>query len=195
MINLQTLKKFFITIFILWLLGYPIFVVMFQLREPDHPTKRTAAIVVLTGGDNRVQTGLKLFSERLSEKLYISGVHGSVREEDITAQWTSNRPLPTCCIILDYRAKTTQQNAEETKKWAAQNNIDSIRLVTGKYHMPRAALEFKEAMPNVNFFLHPVEENEYNMANWKYWKISFIEYNKVLYRKIQVMINHLKNSQ
>src|SRR5262245_38943300 len=60
----------------------------------------TDAIVVLTGGSQRVQAGLQLLTAGKAKKLFVSGVyHGT----DVTALLHAQRQSPDavqCCIVL-----------------------------------------------------------------------------------------------
>jgi len=52
-----------------------------------------------------------------------------------------------CCIDLGFTAADTVGNARETAEWARSLGYRSLILVTADYHMPRAMLELKAAMP------------------------------------------------
>ena len=62
----------------LWIYGFLLFVDdIVSLREPDILTDHESAeaIVVLTGGSERVATGIELLKSGHGKKLFISGVH------------------------------------------------------------------------------------------------------------------------
>ncbi len=159
----------------LWLGGYASFIVHLKYQPIAKPHTKTDAIVVLTGGHSRIKTGLSLFSNGLSTNLFITGVHKDVKKSDITN-------INDCCITLGHKARTTIENALETKEWIKQENVKSIRLVTSAYHMKRAFMEFNNTIPNIEIIPHPVKENENQFFNKKFWKITFSEYNKTLFR-------------
>lgn len=121
--------------------------------DPDTPTD---AIVVLTGGSQRVQTGLQLLTAGKAKKLFVSGVyHGT----DVAALLHVQRQSPDalqCCIALGHAADNTYGNALETAAWMRQEGYGSLRLVTANYHMRRALLEFTRAMPEARIIPHPV---------------------------------------
>jgi uncharacterized SAM-binding protein YcdF (DUF218 family) len=116
----------------------------------------TDAIVVLTGGSQRVQAGLQLLAAGKAKKLFVSGVyHGT----DVAALLHEQRQSPdaiACCIVLGHTADNTYGNALETEAWVRQEGYKSLRLVTANYHMRRALLEFTRAMPEVRIVPHPV---------------------------------------
>ena len=122
----------------------------------DDASTTTDAIVVLTGGSQRVQTGLQLLTAGKAKKLFVSGVyHGT----DVAALLHVQRQSPDavqCCIVLGHTADNTYGNAQETAAWMRQEGYRSLRLVTANYHMRRALLEFSRAMPEARIIPHPV---------------------------------------
>jgi uncharacterized SAM-binding protein YcdF (DUF218 family) len=122
----------------------------------DDSGTTTDAIVVLTGGSQRVQTGLQLLTAGKAKKLFVSGVyHGT----DVAALLHVQRQSPDavqCCIALGHTADNTYGNAQETATWMRQEGYRSLRLVTANYHMRRALLEFSRAMPEARIIPHPV---------------------------------------
>ncbi|MBK6895111.1 MAG: YdcF family protein [Alphaproteobacteria bacterium] len=169
-------------IFSLWLGGFVLFSFYALTVNPAYENEKTDAIVVVTGGNHRIQTGLDLLAQERAPKLFISGVHEKVTATDILQNWKGNQPKPTCCVFLGHKALTTYGNADETQEWITANKVKSIRLVTSGYHMGRALLEFKRVMPDLKIIPHPVEETDYGVLNWKFWELAFSEYHKILFR-------------
>ena len=126
----------------------------------------TDAIVVLTGGSLRVQSGLSLLAAGKAKKLFISGVyHGT----DVAALLRISHQSPehvACCIVLGHEADNTLGNALETAQWMHQEGFRSLRLVTASYHMPRSMLEFSRAMPEVRIVAHPVFPERDHADRW-----------------------------
>ncbi len=166
----------------LWLGGFVLFSFYALTVNPAYENEKTDAIVVVTGGNHRIQTGLDLLAQERAPKLFISGVHEKVTAADILQNWKGNQPKPTCCVFLGHKALTTYGNADETQEWITANKVKSIRLVTSGYHMGRALLEFKRVMPDLKIIPHPVEETDYGVLNWKFWELAFSEYHKILFR-------------
>lgn len=178
----------FITLALLaWGYGYARFIVDIETMKPEEIGEKTDAIVVLTGGNYRINTALELFAQGLAPKLLITGVHKSVKEYEILASWKGKEPLPECCISLGRSATTTMENAQESKTWIEENKVKSIRIVTSGYHMPRALIEFHHLMPETEIIAHPVEEQDYAFDDWRFWYISFSEYNKTLLRRASLV--------
>jgi uncharacterized SAM-binding protein YcdF (DUF218 family) len=116
----------------------------------------TDAIIVLTGGSQRVENGLELLAEGKAKKLFVSGVY---RRTDVKALLRASSQQPrslTCCIELGHTADNTHGNAVETAAWMRAEHFHSLRLVTASYHMPRSLLEFSRAMPDIRIVPNPV---------------------------------------
>jgi uncharacterized SAM-binding protein YcdF (DUF218 family) len=78
--------------------------------------------------------------------------------------------LYDCCVDLGFSAADTRGNARETAAWARQHDFRSIIVVTADYHMPRAVLEIKGALPGVTFEPYPVATDELDARRW--WRTS-----------------------
>jgi len=166
-----------------WLTGFVWFTEHLPERV-DAPERVTDAIVVLTGGSQRVGTGLDLLAAGLAERLLISGVH---RDVDLNAVLRANgrdHDAAACCVDLGHSARTTRGNAAEAADWAARHGVRSLRLVTAAYHIPRSLLVFRHRLPAVRIVSHPVFPAGADPAGW--WRrpatarLLMTEYNKYL---------------
>ena len=68
-----------------WCLGFVYFAHYINSYEIDKTTK-TDAIIVLTGGRNRILEGIQLLNENLADKLFISGVPENITISQIEKQ-------------------------------------------------------------------------------------------------------------
>jgi uncharacterized SAM-binding protein YcdF (DUF218 family) len=127
-----------------------------SLPAVDHSVAPTDAIVVLTGGSERVREGLELLRQGKGNKLFVSGVNPEVGLRELLRVSGKAPASANCCIVLGHRAATTLGNAEETALWMRKEGYKSLRLVTAWYHMPRSLLDFKRAMPGITIIPHPV---------------------------------------
>lgn len=177
----------FLCLAFLWLAGFAIF--SFGALNADKGTEALTAdaIIVLTGGADRVEEGLSLFAAGKANHLFISGVHPDVKKHEIEALWTGEAQLPRCCITIGRKATTTIENAAESTKWVRENGIQSIFLVTSNYHMARAKLELRDSMPGLEIYPYPVAQSNLTRQEKRLWALFFSEYHKFLLRRLQLI--------
>lgn len=165
---------------VLWGLGLISFIITILAMTPTNLSQRTDGIVVLTGGAERVRTGLTLLQNRQGRELLISGVYrGTELDELIEQAHMDDQDIP-CCITLGFEAVDTAGNARETAQWAHDHQIKRLRLVTANYHMPRAWLEMRLAMPDVDIIPYPVRTQKFNIWNATGIKLTLTEYHKTI---------------
>lgn len=173
-----------LTIFAAWALGFVLFARYINSYEIDTSTK-TDAIIVLTGGRNRISEGIRLLNENLADKLFISGVPENISINQIEKQ-AKIKADDENKIELGRKAKNTIENAIETEEWIKKNDIKSIRLVTSSYHIPRSLQEFIIYVTmenNLEVVLNPIYSPNVNLKWWKSWgtfRLLMMEYNKFL---------------
>jgi uncharacterized SAM-binding protein YcdF (DUF218 family) len=169
-------------------LGYVRFASAIDAREPAS-VPRTDAIVVVTGGSQRVGDAIGLLGAERGSRLLISGVNEKIGREELAKLNPSARELLTCCVDLDYRARNTIGNAIETRRWVRQHDFRSLLVVTSNYHMPRTLAEFAHAMPNVRFVPHPVVTDQIDTSGWwNQWRTVRVlvpEYAKYLVARLR----------
>jgi uncharacterized SAM-binding protein YcdF (DUF218 family) len=133
-------------------------------------TGPTDAIVVLTGGGQRLNSGIALLRDGKGQKLFVSGVNHHVHLEELLRssgdRLESAYEWASCCVVLGYQAVDTIGNASETAQWMRQQGFHSLRLVTAWYHMRRSLLEFDRAMPEIEIIPHPVSPDEVKQGHW-----------------------------
>ncbi len=122
----------------------------------DDPVTRTDAIVVLTGGSERIETGLSLLEAGLADRLFVSGAGEQVKADDLVPRTRTLRPDLREDITVGTSAGNTPENARESAAWVRAAGVHSLRLVTAAYHMRRSLLEFRAAMPDVVIIPHAV---------------------------------------
>jgi len=197
--GLLRLAALLAVIFAAWLYG----LVVFVTRLPDHvedPDRHTDAIVVPTGGSERLAEGVRLLVRGLAGKLFISGVNAQTRLADLIASLPRDIEKPSlalvdCCIVLGHAADSTLGNAAETAAWIRAEGFHSLRLVTADYHMPRSLLEFRHAMPDVAIAVHPVFPDQLRREDW--WRspgtagLLIDEYDKYLAAYLRLSIADL----
>ena len=178
-----------LTVLALFIAGFLVYSAIMLLWTKENATVQQAdAIIVLTGSKYRIEGGFELLLEEKAPRLLISGVTEGVTFDEII----DAREMETidkdairnhCCIELDYVADTTETNASESANWIRDNNIQSIILVTSYAHMPRALLQFIQALPEtVTIQTYPVRrERRWTLVmSYDFWIYAGREYLKYL---------------
>jgi uncharacterized SAM-binding protein YcdF (DUF218 family) len=129
----------------------------------------TDAIVVLTGGSLRLESGIQLMREGKGRELFVSGVNRRVDLDELLRIAGDAPHWLACCVAIGYRAENTEGNAQETARWMQRHGYRSLRLVTAWYHMPRSLLEFERAMPAIEIVPHPVFPEQVKEDHWWAW--------------------------
>ncbi|CCQ74745.1 YdcF family protein [Magnetospira sp. QH-2] len=164
-------------------------------QSAERPDEKTDAIVVLTGGSGRLDTGLDLLASGQAVKLFVSGVYQGVDVRQLLSLSQRSPQSLTCCIELGYGARDTIGNARETAQWAKENNIGSLRLVTASYHMPRTLLEFRHTLPGRTLIAHAVFPDQVKQDRWWMWpgttRLIIGEYNKYLLARLRLFLENL----
>ena len=127
---------------------------------------RAEAIVVLTGGAQRVRIAGQLLQARQARRLLISGVNRVVKRAEVRRMLGVDSKLFHCCVDIDYAAQNTRGNAIETRKWARNHEFKSIIVVTSSYHMPRSLTELGHLLPAVDLIAHPVVPERLKQSPW-----------------------------
>lgn len=135
-----------------------------SLQPPANP--KADAIVVLTGGFQRIDQAVELLQKRAGKRLLISGVHPSTTGGQIRRNTQSSADLFKCCVDIGHDAIDTIGNANETANWIRDNGYRSILVVTNNYHMPRSLLELRRANPDIEFIAYPVVNSDLKSTNW-----------------------------
>ncbi len=152
---------------------------------PPAADRVTDAIVVLTGGSERVAAGLGLLAADRAGSLFVSGVHHDVDVAELLRVAEQAPGGLECCIVLGHSADDTVGNARETAAWMRAQGYRSLRLVTANYHMPRSLLEFRRALPEVEILPDPVAPAVVRLEDWWRWPgttaLLAREYNKYLF--------------
>nr|WP_246514410.1 YdcF family protein [Neoroseomonas soli] len=144
----------------------------------------TDGIVVLTGGSERVVTGFRLLAEGRAPRMLISGAHPGAGLAEIAAAANLD-PAPFAGrVAIGYAAASTRGNAVEAAAWARAEGARSLRIVTAGYHMPRAMLELRRALPETELVPHPVPSAALRArgALWRpgSWMLLLGEYGRYL---------------
>jgi uncharacterized SAM-binding protein YcdF (DUF218 family) len=135
-------------------------------RAERDPPGAADAIVALTGGAQRIGDAIELLGRGFGTRLLITGVNERTSREEIARLSPGQRRLVECCVDLDYRARNTVGNAEETRRWVRENGFKSLIVVTSNYHMPRTMAELDYALPQIRKVPHPVVTRAVDPGGW-----------------------------
>jgi uncharacterized SAM-binding protein YcdF (DUF218 family) len=111
---------------------------------------RADGIAVLTGGAGRLELGLRLLADGRAGRLLVSGTGRGELGDLAAAAGLSPIVLARidpAVVTLGRDARSTRGNARETAEWVAAHRLDSVIVVTSGYHMRRALMELRRAMP------------------------------------------------
>ncbi|WP_442583673.1 YdcF family protein [Mesorhizobium sp. ASY16-5R] len=140
------------------------------------------AIIVLTGGQARLDAAIDLLKTGKGRRLLISGVNPVASRESLRAATGSDKALFSCCVDIDTAALDTIGNAEESAKWVQSHDYGSVILVTNNYHMPRSLLEMNRLVENTALQPYPVVNTRLDDGSWltkpDALRVIFTEYTK-----------------
>jgi uncharacterized SAM-binding protein YcdF (DUF218 family) len=122
-------------------------------------------IVILTGGKDRIQTGMSLFDELRAKRILISGVDRAVRPSVIKQKQLKGYDQIHQFTDIGYGAVNTFSNALESAVWVRNHQFQVIGLVTGRFHIPRSLWLFKKAMPETTIFPIVVDVDDSNFVH------------------------------
>ena len=192
---MRFLLNLILTAALLWALAFAVYSV--RMEHAAAPADiRSDALVVLTGGNSRVERGFELLASGSAPVLFISGVGSKVTTNEMLQQHTTPAIRTEItkhhgAIIFDYKASTTQTNAEQAAAFIRAHHYQKIRLITAHYHMPRSLLEFHAALPDVIILAEPVTPDEFKAANW--WEnpvmrtLVLQEFHKYIAAQLRIM--------
>ena len=193
---LRRTAKYFAIYLVLALASFVSGLQHFVLTLPQPPQGKlqfTDGIVVMTGGQQRLDDGLRLLTAQNGGKMLISGVGDGVNRAVLVQELgldDHKAELLFCCVELDFEAGNTRGNASVTRSWALSHDMGSLRLVTANYHMPRALLVFAREMPEFDLYQWPVTPADLDLSGW--WRdrammrLLTLEYAKYLAETIQI---------
>ena len=171
---------------VIWTVGLLSFAARVETSTPIAEPAPADGIVALTGaGSNaRLAAAVSLLEDGKAQRMLVSGVNPEASREDIRTVSKAVRRLYDCCVDLDFNAADTVGNARETADWARNLGYRSLIVVTADYHMPRAMLELRATMPDIDLRPYPVATPVVDSKRW--WRTSggarlmIVEYSKYL---------------
>lgn len=160
-----------LAIALVWLAGLLAFADRIARLTPAEEPAAADGIVALTGGsDLRLRAGAMLLGGGKGHRLLVSGVNRAATRTDLWSVTGAPKPLFDCCVDLGFTAADTLGNARESAAWARSMRFRSLILVTADYHMPRALLELRSALPGAIITPYPVATPMLDARRW--WTTS-----------------------
>lgn len=141
---------------VVWLIGFAWFIGQVADERPAVPMPHAGGIVVLTGGADRVRAGLELLMAGAAPRLLISGAGAGTYLGDFTPRDGIDANAKADDITIGHAAMSTRGNAREAALWVHSHHIHRLIVVTADYHMPRAMIELRRAMPHIDLIAEPV---------------------------------------
>ncbi|HEY5072019.1 MAG TPA: YdcF family protein [Caulobacteraceae bacterium] len=182
----------------IWLAGMLAFADRIARLTPANEPAPADGIVALTGGsDLRLEEATGLLESGKGRRLLVSGVNRKATRQDVQGVTGAAKPLFDCCVDLGFTAADTLGNARETADWARAMNYRSLILVTADYHMPRAMLELRSALPGVSVTAFPVATPELDVRRWyatsasaRRFVTEYLKYLTILLREMLLGLGH-----
>ena len=192
---MRFLLSLLFTAALVWAAAFAVY--LLRMESPATPASIHAdALVVLTGGNARVERGFELLAQGSSPVLFISGVGQKVTVNEMLALHTTPAIKSQILarggeIVFDYQASTTQTNAEQAAAFIRAHHYHTVRLITAHYHMPRSLLEFHTALPEVTLLPEPVVPDAFAQGSW--WRtpanraLVLQEFHKYIAAQLRIM--------
>ena len=156
-----------LAIVLVWAAGLYAFAQRVTNSTPAPDPPHADGVVALTGASSvRIEAAVQLLEDGYAARLLVSGVNPDVTRPELQAVAHDFGRAFNCCVDLGFRAANTQGNASETSEWAAYHHYHSLIVVTADYHIPRAMLEARAAMPDIVLYPYPVVTSTLDVRHW-----------------------------
>ncbi len=181
-----------------WVAGFAWFMVTLPREKPDNfrPTGAENAgrtgIVALTGGPDRIIKAMELLENDQGARLLISGVNPNTTKDMIAQRFTADFAKFECCVDLGLMARSTTDNAVETKDWVMEQGYTRLILVTSDYHIRRSRAELRAQLPDAAILIFPVASEVAERGKWymspESWRDLSKEYSKYVIVKARLLV-------
>ncbi|MEL7487463.1 MAG: YdcF family protein [Pseudomonadota bacterium] len=190
---MRQILALFVILIGVWAVGLVGFIKALPSAASQPPADAEAVVVFTGAGGERLSTAMTLVDRNSGLRLMISGVNPAISRAEIAALWPGEAQAFDCCVDLGKSARTTTENARETRDWAQEHDFERLVLVTSDYHMPRALLETRGAMPGAEITPFPVASvfvgNDGRPTSLRAWRLVATEYTKYLAVRAKMLIS------
>jgi len=152
---------------LIWTIGLLGFAGRVDRSTPAADPPVSDGVVALTGAsDARISAAMLLLEQGKARRMLVSGVDPKASRADMRTVAQAQRRIYDCCVDLGYQATDTVGNARETAHWVDAEGYHSLILVTSDFHMPRALLELKAALPDASITPYAIRTTELDAQHW-----------------------------
>ena len=190
---------FLLLLVVVWSAGLLTFAARVSDSTPAPDPPASDGIVALTGASSlRIEAATELLEQGLAQRLLISGVNREATRAQVRQATSTAGRAFDCCVDLGFQAENTLGNAHETAGWTRYHHYRTLIVVTADYHMPRALLELRAAMPGVELHPYPVATQTLDVRHWwatpeaaRRMTVEYCKYLAVLTRSGLERLRHL----
>lgn len=129
------------------------------------------AILVLTGGENRIAEGYRAWREGKAAHLFILGTARVATLERILPGSSELSPADRERLHLEGWSENTMENAFSARSAAVERGFARVILVTSRYHLARAHLALRSSLPaGISISVIPVRSEWKGRSGW--WRVA-----------------------
>jgi uncharacterized SAM-binding protein YcdF (DUF218 family) len=159
----------------------------------DPIENKADAVVVLSGGDGRLEEAARLWNEKQVDFIILTetgevipdfGKYSEIKRFDAMI----NLGIPAGVIMVTERSvKNTADEAHVVRKLIQPMNLTSLIVVTDPFHTLRARMIFDDEFRNtdIKVMIHPIPGHWYKSSTWwtsrAGWEATMGEYVRVIY--------------
>jgi uncharacterized SAM-binding protein YcdF (DUF218 family) len=174
--------KGLITLVIILVFAVTILFIDFTYKTFSYTARNVSAdaIVVLAGGKGRVDEGVRLYRDRKGKWLLFIGVGPTVRTSDLYNPRAGDPSVDG--VYLEKTSRNTLENAIYGRDVIMSKEVRSIILLTSRYHMKRATILLRNALPkDIAIYPYPVDTVNLKEKWWNHggsFQLLFSEFYK-----------------
>ncbi|SFL46865.1 Uncharacterized SAM-binding protein YcdF, DUF218 family [Gracilibacillus orientalis] len=156
----------------LLVIGLIVLINLHKFLVLEQQPKKADAILVLSGGKGeREAEAAKLYHEGWSDTIIVTGalVGWDTYSSEIMTEHLIELDVPADAIYSFKEVTSTREEAELSQPLLRQLNVDSLMLVTNKFHSARAKWIFRKTLQdeNIEVISVPVRDDVYDKNWWK----------------------------
>jgi uncharacterized SAM-binding protein YcdF (DUF218 family) len=181
----KSYKKIKISTTIIIFIGLISFLTAGSFLTLTQPPKQADAIIVLSGGQDRVEKAVELYKAGYAPYIILSNFKESTSKSGDMLQTALALGIPQEVIYTENAADSTYQNAEFTLPIMKEHDFKSAIVVSSEFHMRRVKLLFDRVYKKSDIELTYIgSASGYNAKRWwsdrKSRETTFNEYVKMI---------------